>query len=84
MPAGTSTDNFMVESGSGERWFAKVYRDQHSLAQEQAALDLAMFARAGDIPVTALRPDTAGNVILRSEVIALSLWEYIEGAETAE
>lgn len=84
IPAGTSTDNFVVESGRGERWFAKVYHDHRSLAQEQDAIDLAMYARAGGVPVPAVRRDAAGSSIVRSGDIALSLWEYVEGAETAE
>lgn len=84
IPAGTATDNFVVESGSGERWFAKVYRDQRSLALEQDAIDCALYSREGGVPVPALRRDAAGRSIIRSEGIALSLWEYIEGAQTAE
>lgn len=84
IPAGTATDNFLVESGSGEKWFAKVYPERSSLAEEQAAIELAMFARAGGVPVPAVRPTVTGHCISRIGGLSMSLWEFVEGAETAE
>lgn len=82
--AGTATDNFLVEGASGERWFAKVYPERSSLAEERAAIELAMFARTGGVPVPAVRPTVTGQCISRIGGLSMSLWEFVEGAETAE
>lgn len=82
--SGTATDNFLVASESGERWFAKVYREGSSPADDLAAIELAMFARASGVPVPALRPPVNGYLIAHGHGISISLWEYVEGAKTAE
>lgn len=82
--SGTATDNFMVDAGAGERWFAKIYRDRNALSDELAAIELASFARSGGVPVPALCPTVTGSSINNVGDIAMSLWEYVEGAETAE
>jgi len=82
--SGTATDNFLVDAGPGQRWFAKVYRDRSVLSDELAAIELTSFARSGGVPAPALRPAVTGHRISDDGEIAMSLWEYVEGAETAE
>ncbi|NMA78303.1 MAG: phosphotransferase [Actinomycetales bacterium] len=82
--SGTATDNFQVDAGPGQRWFAKVYRDQSVLPDELAAIDLTTFAGSRGVPVPALHPTVTGHRISDTGDIAMSLWEYVEGAETAE
>ena len=82
--SGTATDNFLVVSESGEKWFAKVYREGSSPSDDLAAIELALFARVRGVPVPALRPPVNGHLIAHGDGISMSLWEYIEGAKTAE
>lgn len=82
--SGTATDNFLVDAGHGQRWFAKVYRDRSVLSDELAAIELTSFARSGGVPVPAFRPTVTGHRISDAGDIAMSLWDYVEGAETAE
>lgn len=84
VPAGTVTDNFIVQDQCGQRWFAKVYRDPSTLAQEQAAIDLAVFARTDGVPVPRVHRTLAGGHIGEAQGVALSLWDYVADAETAE
>src|SRR5699024_7967019 len=53
-------------------------------AQEQGAIDLAMFARAGGAPVPRICGTNVGERIAEADGVALSLWEYVIDAETAE
>ena len=52
--AGTATDNYVASGRAGRRWFVKVYRDPRTLPSELEAIELAMFARAGGVPVPAV------------------------------
>ena len=82
--AGTATANFVVGEESGGRWFAKVYRDGGGLERERAAVELAEFARAGGVPVPGVRRTCAGDLIAEHGSLAMSVWEYVADAETAE
>ncbi|WP_328521002.1 phosphotransferase enzyme family protein [Kribbella sp. NBC_00359] len=82
--AGTATANFLVTEESGGRWFAKVYRDGGGLERERAAVELAEFARAGGVPVPGVRRTCAGELIADNGSPAMSVWEYVADAETAE
>ncbi|WP_220484234.1 phosphotransferase enzyme family protein [Microlunatus kandeliicorticis] len=82
--AGTATDNFALTDGAGRRWFAKVYREADRLPLEEAAIGLAGCARDGGVPVPAQHPDLQGRTFGRSGPLVLSLWDFVEGAETAE
>lgn len=82
--AGTATDNYVVSDVSGRRWFAKVYRDHSTLHAEQSAIDLAEFACAGGVPVPHLHRAKDGDQLGRAEHTAMSLWDFVEDAVTAE
>jgi homoserine kinase type II len=82
--AGTATANYLVSEESGGRWFAKVYRDRGGLERERAAVELAEFARAGGVPVPAVRRTCAGELIADDGSLGMSVWEYVADAETAE
>jgi Ser/Thr protein kinase RdoA (MazF antagonist) len=82
IPAGTATVNFRVQDDDGRLWFAKVYRDRHALGSERAAVELAEFARSGGLPVPEVRQTLDGALI--DEQVPMSLWEYVDDAETAE
>jgi homoserine kinase type II len=69
---------------AGDHWFAKVYRDRGALERERAAVELAEFARAGGVPVPLVLRTRGGEVIEASGRLALSVWEFVAGAETAE
>lgn len=81
--AGTATTNYHVTDHDGRQWFAKVYRAPADLAHELAAIELAEFARTGGVPVPAVRRTRHGDTIA-DEPVAMSLWEYVTGAHTAE
>ena len=82
--AGTATANFLVTEESGGRWFAKVYRDGGGLERERAAVELAEFARAGGVPVPGVRRTCVGELVADNGSPAMSVWEYVVDAETAE
>lgn len=82
--AGTATDNFLVKDEQGREWFAKVYREHSTLEQEQAALELALFSRERGLPIPEVHRTSTGAYIGQTAGIALSLWDYVAGAETAE
>ncbi|KOT48396.1 MULTISPECIES: phosphotransferase enzyme family protein [Streptomyces] len=82
--SGTATTNFYVRDRTGERWFAKVYCQQADLGRELAAVELAQFARDGGLPVPAVRPAHDGRLIARHGLLALSVWQYLDGTQTAE
>lgn len=84
IPAGTNTHNYHVSDRSGGEWFAKVYRDRTALPDERAAVELAEFARLGHLPVPAVRRTREGDLIEEIGDLAMSLWEYVPDAETAE
>jgi Ser/Thr protein kinase RdoA (MazF antagonist) len=82
--SGTATVNYVVTDRSGERWFAKVYRDRGVLRQERAAVELAEFARAGGVPVPAVHRTREGDLVADNGPLPMSLWQYVADAETAE
>lgn len=84
IPAGTATVNYLVTDQSGGQWFAKVYRDRTVIQREQDAVELAEFARAGDVPVPGVRRTLEGQLVAGSGQLPMSLWEYVADAETAE
>ncbi|WP_405735056.1 aminoglycoside phosphotransferase family protein [Streptomyces sp. NBC_01537] len=84
IPAGTATVNYHVTDQTGGEWFAKVYRDRTALPRERAAVELAEFARAGHVPVPAVRRTREGDLIEEIGELAMSLWEYVPDAVTAE
>lgn len=83
--AGTATDNYVASGGAGRRWFVKVYRDRRRLPAELGAIGLAMFARAGGVPVPAVHRTLEDELaaVLTSES-AVSLWDWVDDAVTAE
>lgn len=83
--AGTATDNYIVSDVLGRRWFAKVYRSHSDLQAERAAIELADFARAGGVPVPMAHRTIDGAFLSMAEgKAAMSLWEYVPDAVTAE
>lgn len=84
IPAGTATINYRVTDDLGGQWFAKVYRDRGLLQRELAAVELAEFARAGQLPVPCVRRTRDGELIKDSSPLPLSVWEFVTDAETAE
>lgn len=83
--AGTATDNYVATGRFGRRWFVKVYRNPNSLPAELEAIELAMFARAGDVPVPAVHSTLDGERATTLTTGSLvSLWDYVEDAVTAE
>lgn len=84
VPAGTEADNFVAEDTDGRQWFVKVYRDRNTIDQDQSAVDLAMFACAGGVPVPSVHRTIAGRVIGETQGMALSLLDYMAETTTAE
>ena len=83
--AGTATDNYVASGRAGRRWFVKVYRDPRTLPSELKAIELAMFARAGGVPVPAVHHTLGGELVAAlTDESAVSLWDYIDDAVTAE
>ncbi|GAB2593422.1 phosphotransferase enzyme family protein [Pseudactinotalea suaedae] len=82
--AGTASDNFVVSSDAGERWFAKVYRAGADIEAAEGAIALSSFARAGGSRVPAVHLTGGGEVVARAAGVALSLWELVDDAVTAE
>jgi Ser/Thr protein kinase RdoA (MazF antagonist) len=83
--AGNVTDNYVASDNAGRRWFVKVYRDARTLPAELEAIKLAMFARAGDIPVPAVHRTLDGELAAAlTNESAVSLWDHIDDAVTAE
>jgi hypothetical protein len=66
IPVGTATVNYLVTDRSGGRWFARVYRDRTVLQRARDAVELAEFARAGDMPVPGVRRTPRGPRRTRS------------------
>lgn len=83
IPTGTATINFRVVDGDGRAWFVKVYRDPTRLDRDRAAIELSLFAGAGGVPVPRLLRTRDGGLISEGTP-PLSVWEYVEQAETAE
>jgi Ser/Thr protein kinase RdoA (MazF antagonist) len=84
IPAGTATINYRVTDDTGGQWFAKVYRDRALLERERAAVELAEFARSGQLPVPSVRRTREGELIKDSGPLPMSVWEFVTDAETAE
>lgn len=84
IPVGTATVNYLITDRSGGQWFAKVYRDRTVLQQEREAVELAEFARAGQVPVPGVRRTREGKLVEDTGRLPMSLWQYIADAETAE
>lgn len=84
IPAGTATFNYLVTDRSGGQWFAKVYRDRRLLRREREAVELAEYARAGQVPVPRVRRTRAGKLVADMGPLPMSLWQYVADAETAE
>ncbi|MFD7919650.1 phosphotransferase enzyme family protein [Streptomyces sp. NPDC059740] len=84
IPVGTATWNYLVTTGSGRRYFAKVYLCHASVAREREAVELAAFARSGGVPVPAVHPTREGALVEKVGRLPMSLWEYVDVAETAE
>lgn len=84
IPAGTATDNYCVTDRDDHRWFAKTYRDGADLHRERAAIELAAFAREGGVPVPSVHPTTGGSLLQEAGPRPMSLWSYVDDAETAE
>ena len=83
--AGTATDNYVASGRAGRRWFVKVYRDPRTLPSELKAIELAMFARAGGVPVPAVHHTLGGELVAAlTDESAVSLWDYVDDAVTAE
>lgn len=83
--AGTATDNYVGSDGPGRRWFVKVYRDPDTLSAERAAIGLARFARAGGTPIPEVYRALDGEWVVEPQGRpALSLWDYVPDATTAE
>ncbi|MFJ8676260.1 phosphotransferase enzyme family protein [Streptomyces sp. NPDC093589] len=80
---GTATANFKITDREGRRWFAKVYRDHGACEQERRAVELARFAHTDQVPVPTVRRTIDGDLVENGR-LPMSLWEYVEGAETAE
>jgi hypothetical protein len=59
IPAGTATVNFLVTDHVGDRWFHKVYRDHTVLQRGRDSVELAEFARAGQVAVPGVRAPAA-------------------------
>ncbi|MFE0087725.1 phosphotransferase enzyme family protein [Streptomyces sp. NPDC058991] len=83
-PAGTSTRNYLVRDSDGRRWFVKAYPSGTDLADERQALALGEVAQRGGVPVPAVRPTVAGELIASADGIAVSVSVYVEDAQTAE
>lgn len=81
--AGTATANFRITDQREKRWFAKVYGNGE-LDREQDAVELAEFARTERVPVPAVHRTVEGELVERRGRLPMSLWEYVEDAETAE
>jgi len=83
--AGTATDNYVASGRAGRRWFVKVYRDPRTLPSELEAIELAMFARAGGVPVPAVHRSLDGELVAAlTNPFAVSPWDYVDDAVTAE
>lgn len=83
--AGTATDNYVAGGPGGRRWFVKVYRDPGSLSSEREAIELAMFARAGGVPVPAVHRTRDNDLVAAvTDDAAVSLWDHVDDAVTAE
>ena len=83
--AGTATDNYVASGRTGRRWFVKVYRDPRTLPSELKAIELAMYARAGGVPVPAAHRTLDGELVAAvTNDSAVSLWDYVDDAVTAE
>jgi homoserine kinase type II len=83
--AGTATDNYVATGRAGRRWFVKVYRDPRTLPSELKAIELAMFARAGGVPVPAVHHTLGGELVAAlTDESAVSLWDYVDDAVTSE
>ncbi|TDE13111.1 aminoglycoside phosphotransferase [Jiangella asiatica] len=84
IPVGTATVNYLVTDRSGDQWFAKVYRDRTVLQREREAVELAEFARAGQVPIPGVRRTREGKLVEDLGRVPMSVWQYIADAETAE
>lgn len=83
--AGTATDNYVASGHAGRRWFVKVYRDAYTLPAELEAIELAMFARDCGVPVPAVYRTLDGRLAATlTNQSAVSLWDYVDDAVTAE
>ena len=83
--AGTATDNYVASGRAGRRWFVKVCRDPRALPSEREAIDLATFAGAGGVPVPAVHRTLDGELVAAvTSESAVSLWDYVDDAVTAE
>lgn len=85
-PDGTSTRNYLADVGGGRVWFVKTYpnADRAELERERAAVTLAAFAADGDVPVPPVLPTTGGELLHTAPAPAMSVWQHLGAAETAE
>ncbi|WP_455410079.1 phosphotransferase enzyme family protein [Streptomyces hiroshimensis] len=81
--AGTATCNYRATDPTGKPWFVKVYRPGSDLTAERAAVELALYAREGGVPVPDVLRTARGEVIARYRSVTMSVWEYLPG-ESAE
>ncbi len=85
-PDGTHTRNYLADTGDGRVWFVKTYpkADRAELERERAAVALAAFAADGDVPVPPVVPTESGELLHTAPAPAMSVWQHLDAAETAE
>ncbi|MGW0551838.1 phosphotransferase enzyme family protein [Streptomyces altiplanensis] len=81
---GAATRSCLAEDSNGRRWFIKSYPAGADLPAELEALKLDEFARIGGVPVPAVQRSSAGDLIVTAGGTAVSVIEYVDGAQTAE
>lgn len=80
---GHSTQNFRAVDDSGTELFVKVYPDEADLEAERQAVALIRWAADHGVPTARLRESVDGDLLARSETVALSVWEWVPG-QTAD
>lgn len=79
IPLGTETDNAAADTAKG-RIFVKAYPANADLGVMEDRVRLTEFGRAAGTPFPAVHRDLEGRVITRYGDVALSVWDWVDGA----
>ncbi|MET8699146.1 phosphotransferase [Kitasatospora sp. NPDC004723] len=79
IPLGTETDNFAADTERG-RLFVKAYPRRANLDVMAGRVTVSELGRAAGSPFPAVHADLWGRSVARHGEVAISLWDWVDGA----
>lgn len=79
IPLGTETDNFSAETERG-RLFVKAYPRRAKLGVMAGRIAVSELGRAAGSPFPAVHVDLRGRSVAQHGGVAVSLWDWVDGA----